>query len=216
MSGADRPRGATRVKICGLTRLEDAMAALEAGADYLGFVFAPSPRRISPEAASAIIRALPAGAAERVGVFVNETAEGINAIAAEVGLTMVQLAGDEPPDIHARLALPAIRTLRLRRDEPLEAMVGPAETFTFVMVEPWVEGRYGGTGRTADWQLAAAVAARLPGRVFLAGGLAPENVVDAIARVRPFAVDASSRLESSPGIKDPARIRKLVEAVRST
>lgn len=207
---------ATRVKICGLTRLEDALAALEAGADYLGFVFAPSPRRIEPAAAARIIAALPAGSAERVGVFVNETADRINAIAAEVGLTMVQLAGDEPPGIHARLALPAIKALRLRRGERPEAMTGPAEAFAYLMIEPYVEGRYGGTGRTADWEAAAAVAGRLPGRVFLAGGLTPENVANAIARVRPFAVDASSRLESSPGIKDPQRIRKFVEAVRST
>ncbi len=206
----------TRVKICGLTRLEDALAALDAGADYLGFIFAPSPRRIEPSAAERLIRALPAGAAERVGVFVDETPERINAIAAEVGLTMAQLHGNEPPGYCARLAVPAIKVLRLRSGQPLETMLGPAEAFSYIMVEPFVEGRLGGTGRTLDWDLAAAAAARFPGRVFLAGGLASDNVTDAIARVRPFAVDASSRLESTPGIKDHGRIRRFVEAVRSS
>ena len=200
---ARHARGATRVKICGLTRLEDARAAVEAGADYLGFIFAPSPRRIEAAAAARIIGALPAGRAERVGVFVNETAERINAIAAEAGLTMVQLAGDEPPGLGERLALPAIKVARLRSGEPLEAALRPLEAFTFIMIEPRVEGLYGGTGRTADWGLAAAAVTRFPGRVFLAGGLSPENVSDAIERVRPFAVDASSSLESGSRHQGP-------------
>ncbi len=205
----------TRVKVCGLARLEDALTALEAGADYLGFIFAPSPRRVEPEAAARIIRSLPAGGAERVGVFVDETPERIAAIVSEVGLTMVQLAGDEPPDYHARLAVPAIKVVRPRRGEPLEKTLRGVAAFTFIMIEPYVDGLRGGTGRTADWDLAREAVEMAPGRVFLAGGLTPDNVSDAIRRVRPFAVDASSGLESFPGVKDPARIRRFVEAVRT-
>ena len=141
----------------------------------------------------------------------------IRAIAAEVGLTMAQLAGDEPPELRDEIGIPAIKVLRLRSGTPLEEIVRRARAFTFIMIEPYVPGAHGGTGRTADWELARAVVERLPDRqVFLAGGLSPENVAQAIARVRPFAVDASSGLEVSPGIKDPARIRRFVEAVQST
>jgi len=204
----------TRVKVCGLTRLEDALAALEAGADYLGFIFAPSPRRITPSAAARLIRGLPAGAGERVGVFVDETPERIAAIASEAGLTMVQLAGDEPPDFHARLAMPAIKVVRPRRGEPLETTLRRAAAFTFIMIEPYVDGLRGGTGRTADWDVAHEAVELAPARVVLAGGLTADNVGDAIRRVRPFAVDASSGLESFPGIKDPERIRRFVEAAK--
>jgi phosphoribosylanthranilate isomerase len=231
-----------RVKVCGLTRAEDALAALDAGADYLGFIFAPeSPRRLDPAAAASLVRALPRGrAVDLVGVFVNERPERVNAIAAQVGLTMVQLHGEETPADCAAIALPAIKVLRLARaaGEPLEAAVERAlaaaarYSTPFLMIEPYVEGRRGGTGRTADWQLAAAVVARLAGRrIFLAGGLSPSNVAQAVAAVRPFAVDASSGLEAgagapaagspgavgsrgAPGIKDPQLIRSYVEAAR--
>jgi phosphoribosylanthranilate isomerase len=227
-----------RVKVCGLTRAEDAIAALAARADYLGLIFAPeSPRRLDPAAAAALVRALPRGrgparwrrpGADLVGVFVNERPERVNAIAAQVGLTMVQLHGEETPEACAAIALPVIKALRLGRaaGEPLEAALeralAAAAPFAcpFLLIESYVEGQRGGTGRTADWQLAAALVARLPGRrLFLAGGLGPSNVAQAVAAVRPFAVDASSGLETAPGtpgIKDHQLIRRYVEAAKRT
>ena len=205
----------TRVKICGITNLEDALVSLEAGADLLGFVFAPSSRRIEPEEAARIGSRLPAGIA-RVGVFVNETQARMREIARMAGLTMIQLHGDEPPEMEESLGMEVLRAIRVR---DLASALGRARlgSATALLIEPAVPSSSGGTGTTMDWGIARDFVAAVPERrVFLAGGLGPDNVREAIAAVHPYGVDASSRLEQSPGRKSPELIRRFVEAARQT
>ena len=204
-----------RVKVCGITRLEDALVAVEAGADLLGFVFAPSPRRIDPESAARIVEGLPPGP-ERVGVFVDETEERIREIAGIAGLTMIQLHGLESPEMDGSLGVPVIRTIRVR-DLSTAIEEARARRAPYLLVEPAVAGQSGGTGRRMDLSQARELLEALPGRkVFRAGGLGPDNVREAIEAVRPWGVDASSRLEEAPGRKSPELIRRFLEAVRTT
>jgi len=197
------------VKICGVTRLEDALAAAKAGADSIGLNFYPkSPRCIDPSRAAEIVRALPAGV-EAVGVFVNEPPEKVNAIAEEVGLHMVQLHGDESPEDADRVHLPVIKALRLRGEDDIAA----AERYKvdlYLLDTP--SEIFGGTGKTHDWSLAAKACRRL--RAFLAGGLTPENVAEAVRAVNPYGVDVSGGVESAPGIKDAAKIAAFIHAAR--
>ena len=191
------------IKICGITRLTDALHAVQQGADALGFVFWPrSPRYITPGRAAEIIAELP-GPIEKVGVFVDESIESIQAAVARAGLTTVQLHGDEPPAYAAALGLPILRALRV---EELAGTAWPPET-TFLLdaIDPAARG---GTGAVVDWA-GAAVAAR-ERRVVLAGGLTPENVGEAIARVRPFGVDVSSGVEETPGVKDFGKVTRFL------
>lgn len=198
----------TRVKICGITNREDAMAAVEEGADALGFIFfAPSPRYVTPEQAESIILDLPPFVAP-VGVFVNETAAVVNAIARQCRLHAVQLHGDESPDFCRHIERNVIKVFRVKDDSWIHAAV-PYRT-SAVLLDTYAEERYGGTGQTFDWRLIAAISQR----VILSGGLTPDNVQDAIRRVRPYAVDASSGVEAEPGVKDHEKIRAFVEAVR--
>ena len=192
------------VKICGVTRVDDALAAVEAGANAIGFVFWPqSPRFVDPYRARAIAAQLPPFVAA-VGLFVNQPAAYVNGVAGLVRLGAVQLHGDETPAFIANLAPPVIKALPVGA-----AHAWPLETTLLLDAHDPV--RRGGTGRTIDWSAAAAVAARR--RVLLAGGLNPENVADAIAQVRPFGVDVSSGVERAPGIKDHQRLRALFEAI---
>lgn len=194
------------VKICGITRAEDADAAAALGAQAIGFVFWPaSPRFIEPKRAREIACRLPASVMS-VGVFVDQTAEHVNRVVNLVGLKTVQLHGDETPQFAAALAIPAIKALTL--DAPFD--VWPLDTM--ILLDAHDPQRRGGTGRTIDWSAAAEVASRR--RTILAGGLTPENVAEAVARVRPFGVDVSSGIESAPGVKDHQRLRALLEAVR--
>ncbi|MGQ9918588.1 MAG: phosphoribosylanthranilate isomerase [Bryobacteraceae bacterium] len=194
----------TLVKICGITALEDALAACDAGADALGFNFWPqSPRYIEPERAARIIERIP-GNVLAVGVFVDERAERIEETAAAAGIEVAQL--------HGECGVP-----RLRWWKALEARAGVAREIEQIKAEAFLldasaGGQRGGTGRTFDWPLAAG----LPGRIVLAGGLGPDNVKDAIRAARPWGVDACSRLESAPGRKDAAKVRAFVRAVRET
>jgi phosphoribosylanthranilate isomerase len=200
---------ATRVKICGLTRLEDAELAVALGADALGFVFWPnSPRRMTPEAAGGITRALPPFPA-RVGVFVNAPLDEIARAVDVAGLSAVQLHGDERPADYAALRRPLIKAVPLGDDEPAVLESLPPDVVALVDA---ADPRRGGTGRTADWARAARAAARR--RIMLAGGLTPENVGTAIRAVRPWAVDVSSGVEARPGVKDPGRMRAFFTAVR--
>ena len=194
------------VKICGITRPEDAMAAVDAGAGAIGFIFWPaSPRFIDPYRARKIAAMLPPFVTP-VGVFVNQPIDYMNGVSSLVRLGAVQLHGDETPDVATSLARPVIKALSLGAGD---VRAWPADVRLLLDVHDPVAR--GGTGRTIDWTAAADVAARR--EILLAGGLTPDNVADAVARVRPFGIDVSSGVESAPGIKDHQRLRALFEAV---
>lgn len=198
----------TRIKICGITRVQDAEAAARAGAAMIGMVFWPgSPRAISIDAARVVAAALPAGVAP-IGVFVNQSVDAINEIAVAVGLLGVQLHGDEPASVIPRINRPVIRALHLDRLDTMNNL----PSHVTVLLDAADPVRRGGTGQTIDWSAAGAVARRRS--IVLAGGLTPANVETAIAAVRPYAVDVSSGVETEPGIKDHAQVRAFAEAVR--
>jgi len=195
------------VKICGITRLDDALAAVDAGASAIGFVFWPkSPRFLDPYRARAIAAALPAFVTP-VGLFVNQPREFVSGVASLVRLGAVQLHGDETPEFAASVAAPVIRALPVE-----QASAWPAGAT--LLLDAHDPLQRGGTGRTIDWTAAAAIAARR--RVLLAGGLTPDNVAAAIAQVQPFGIDVSSGVERAPGIKDHQRLKALFEAVHDT
>ena len=197
------------VKICGITSLEDAEAAVDAGAGAIGFIFWPnSPRFVDPHRARKIAAALPPFIPP-VGVFVTQTLDYVNGVASLVRLGAVQLHGDETAEFAAAVSHPVIKAIAAGRDE---ADVWPARVRLLLDVHDPVAR--GGTGRTIDWAAAADIAARRP--VLLAGGLTPDNVADAVARVRPFGIDVSSGVERAPGIKDHRRLRALFEAVHES
>ncbi|HOJ20767.1 MAG TPA: phosphoribosylanthranilate isomerase [Armatimonadota bacterium] len=262
----------TRIKVCGITRVEDALAAVEAGADALGFVFAPSPRRVTPEKAREIISALPP-LVTPTGVFVNSPAAEVAEIARATGLRAIQLHGDEPPDVlrevRARTGAWIARAFRVRGEETLAEIPRYLDYCDAILLDAHVPGAAGGTGQVFDWTLAARATAlariihqnnekkslcqawrefvdtapenTLPlgacsdngispdkglllkysgeyfglGRpMFLAGGLHPGNVAEAVRQVRPYAVDVSSGVEAAPGVKDPERLRAFMAQVR--
>ena len=201
-----------RVKICGLTNAADAIAAAEAGADALGFMFfAGSKRNLSFANAAAIIRELPASVA-KVGVFVNAPADEIRRAVDETGIDALQLHGEETPEFCAQFApLRVVKAFRLRdRDSLRDCQRYPAHAW---LLDSFVDGAHGGTGVTADWNLVAE-AVELHQQVILAGGLRVETVADAVRRVRPFGVDVSSGVESAPGKKDHEKIRAFLAAAR--
>lgn len=198
-----------RVKICGITRLEDALAAIRFGADALGFNFWPGSKRYLPPAdARPIVRRLPPFVAA-VGVFVDPTREDVLAAAAASGITVAQLHGDESPALCAALPLPVLKGIRVAGAHAL-AQLASYEVQGFVLDAP--SAGYGGSGTTFDWSLVAEVARELP--VVLAGGLTPENVAEAVRTVRPFAVDVASGVESAPGVKDAERMRLFLERAK--
>jgi phosphoribosylanthranilate isomerase len=193
------------VKICGITRLEDAEAAVAAGAGAIGFIFWPnSPRFIDPYRARKIAAALPPFVMP-VGVFVNQPLDHVNSVASLVRLGAVQLHGDETPGFAAAVSGPVMKAVSCGQ----EVASWPARVRLLLDVNDPVAR--GGTGRTIDWAAAAGIAAQR--EIVLAGGLTPDNVAEAIARVRPFGIDVSSGVERAPGIKDHRRLRALFEAV---
>ncbi len=197
------------VKICGITCEEDAQAAVSAGANALGFVFWPrSPRVVDVERAGAIIAALPAGVAS-VGVFVDQPASEVNDIARRAALTLVQLHGSETDEYARLMSRPVIKAVAIEGDRVPNVDGWRADVTILLDVHDPV--RRGGTGKTIDWAAAARVARQR--KILLAGGLNPENVSEAIARVRPYGIDVSSGVETSPGRKDHQRIKALFEAV---
>lgn len=199
-----------RVKICGNVTLKDTMAAVEAGADAVGFVFyAKSPRVVSPKAVAAIVSHLPPFVST-VGLFVNEKPDLVRQIMSDCGLAYAQLHGEESPQYCAELRLPVVKAIRVRTAEDLANL--SAYRVKAILLDTYVEGKIGGTGVTFDWGLA--VEARSWGPIVLAGGLTPDNVGEAVSRVRPYGVDVSSGVESSPGVKDHAKVRAFVENVK--
>jgi len=201
------------IKICGITRLEDAQCAVNCGASALGFVFWPdSPRSIDAACAQEIVGWLPPFVTP-VGVFVNQPIEYVNDVAATVGLGMVQLHGDETADYAAKLDRPVLKAMNLA----IATDPGVDETWpspAMILLDAHDPVKRGGTGQTIDWTAAAAVAARR--RVILAGGLTPENVAAAVDRVHPYGIDVSSGVEREPGIKDHGRLRALFEAIHDS
>jgi phosphoribosylanthranilate isomerase len=199
-----------RVKICGITRREDAEAAVEAGAAALGFIFVPSSRRyISPADAGPIVRSLPP-LVTTVGVFADAPRHDVLAAIGASGISCLQFHGHESPEDMSGYPLPAYKAFRVAGDfDPgtLAAYPGPA-----YLLDTLVEGMPGGTGKTFDWQIA--LRAKRFGRIILAGGLGPENIGEAVRTVRPYAVDVSSGVEESPGVKNGEKIRALFEVVR--
>ena len=209
-----------KVKICGITSLEDARAAVEAGADMLGFNFYMlSPRHTTPETCARITAALRGAGVGMVGVFVNHSVEQISAIMAGWGLDQAELSGNEPaetPTVLSGLGVRAFKALRPSGPEDLRRSLGrflPPREAPAWLVDAYRAGEYGGTGATADWSLAAELAARAP--LMLAGGLRPENVAEAVRQVRPWGVDVASGVESAPGKKDAQRMAAFIQAARS-
>lgn len=200
-----------RVKICGITNVEDALQACACGADALGLVFYPkSPRCVSPEQARAIIQALPP-LVTTVGLFVNEDSLRIRQIAETCGLEVIQLHGDEGPQGCDFAPLRSIKALRVKD----AASLSGHEQFqtSALLLDAWVAGAYGGTGESFNWELAAGIARVRP--VILAGGLTPDNVAAAVAAVQPYGVDVSSGVEAAPGRKDPAKVAAFIRHAKA-
>jgi phosphoribosylanthranilate isomerase len=218
----------TWIKICGITNLEDALTAVKAGADALGFVFYDkSPRKIAPEAAGEIITKLPPEV-EKVGVFVNESAGRVGEIAERVGLTAIQLHGEASRN---RKALNALNSSSRKIYIPLTAgelfdkqgrfrgfgwRAEAVSTVDALLVDSGTRRRPGGTGKVFDWEKTAPVIAWISQtfRVVIAGGLKPTNVADAIRMLKPWGVDVASGVEARPGKKDPEKVRAFIAAVR--
>ncbi|MEW6668179.1 MAG: phosphoribosylanthranilate isomerase [Thermodesulfobacteriota bacterium] len=200
-----------RVKICGITNPDDAALAVDLGADALGFIFAPSPRRVSPLLARAIISGLPPFVTT-VGVFVNEHPETIRQVHRTCGLDFVQFHGDEPPDLCMEWMPRIIKAFRMKDRSTLREIEPYRKGTRAVLLDAHSTGARGGTGKVFDWDLALeAKAAGFP--TILSGGLNPSNVEEAIRRVEPFAVDVNSGVEGSPGRKDPVLLERFMETV---
>ncbi len=200
----------TWIKICGVTRASDLAAAVEAGVDAVGFVFAESPRRVTADTARRLVLTLPPHVL-RVGVFVDENPSEIARIVAAAELDRVQLHGFEDPMVRELVGTRVLKAFRARDANVLEEI--PTWGADAFLLDTWSADAAGGSGTTFDWAIAKRAADL--GRMILAGGLTPQNVGRAIIQVRPFGVDVSSGVESAPGVKDPAKIRAFVEAVRA-
>jgi phosphoribosylanthranilate isomerase len=210
------------VKICGVKTLDDALASLDAGADMLGFNFhPPSPRYLTVDACARLAAHIRnrGEAVTLVGVFVNRPPVEVEAILDTCGLDLAQLSGDEPPDDLLVLGLRAFKAIRAvsRSDAAEQARryrVTAPDAPALLLDASDTAGSFGGTGQTADWQVAAALAAEM--QLMLAGGLKPENVAAAVTAVRPWGVDVASGVESAPGIKDPQKIAAFVANARKS
>ncbi len=202
----------TKIKICGITNLEDALFATEAGADVLGFIFAESPRRISDEAARDIIKKLPPFVI-RVGVFVNESKERVRKTARFCGLDCLQLHGEESPQYCSSIwGGPVIKAFRVK-DEASIAAMAPYLSVDGLLLDTFAEDRHGGTGKVFDHDLALK-AKRFSKPIILSGGITPSNVKDAVTKVDPYAIDSSSGVESVPGKKDHNLIKSLISSIK--
>ena len=200
-----------RIKICGITRKEDAFAAAELGADALGFVFyGPSPRNIDPAKARGIIESLPPFVTT-VGLFVNPDRAHVDAVLSEIKLDMLQFHGEEPAEFCASFGVPYLKAVRMKPDLNLLQYAVSYHGAAGILVDSFVEGIAGGTGTTFDW---ARIPADLGKPLVLSGGLSPENVATAIAAVRPWAVDVSSGVEAGKGIKDKTKMARFIQGVR--
>jgi phosphoribosylanthranilate isomerase len=200
-----------RIKICGITNEEDALAAARFGADALGFIFAPSPRRIAPEKARQIIKVLPP-LVQTVGVFVDEDLGEVSSIAEMCGLDILQFHGSESADYCDSFDHRVIKAVRLRNRQDIKSLAKYDGVVQALLLDTYVPDKVGGTGMTFNWEWA--LEAGKYGRIILAGGLSPENVAAAISMVKPYGVDASSSLERSPGIKDHEKMMQFIVEAR--
>jgi phosphoribosylanthranilate isomerase len=202
-----------RIKICGITNLEDALLAADLGADALGFIFYPkSPRYVAPEAAKEIIAHLPSFVTS-VGVFVDEEMAAVSELAEQVGLDWIQVHGQESPGYCRSLGRRAIKGFRIKDASSLmelEPFQGAVQAF---LLDNYKKGQVGGTGETFDWRLARE--AKKHGQIILAGGLTSENVAQAIQVAQPQAVDSASGTETLPGKKDPEKLKAFFKAIRT-
>lgn len=199
----------TKIKICGITNLDDALAALKLGVDALGFVFAESPRKVAPDKVGKIISEI-AVPVLKVGVFVNENIEKIQQIFERYDLDYVQLSGNENKDYVERLVLPSIKVFKVKDQSVLKEI--PQYDLNLFMLETFNDSQYGGTGNIFNWDIAKE--AKIFGRVILSGGLTPENVFSALQQAEPYGVDVSSGVEESPGKKDKKKLEQFVKEVR--
>jgi phosphoribosylanthranilate isomerase len=202
----------TRVKVCGITNWEDAQAAVEFGANALGFIFAQSPRRMEPDEARRIVERLPPFVTP-VAVFADERLEAIRECMSRTCCSAVQLHGSEPPFyLEALSDWTTIKALRVRTAGDLENLVPYGEAGAYLL-DAYVPGKPGGTGATFDWSVLAGVKFKKP--VILAGGLTPDNLAAALTTVKPYAVDVVSGIEASPGKKDHEKMRRFIQIVRA-
>ena len=202
---------ATAVKICGITRIDDALAAARCGAHAIGLVFfRPSPRYVSPSQAAAIVHALPPFVSA-VGLFVDAAAEEVRAVAAATRCQFLQFHGNETPEFCGGFGLPYVKAVRVRPEMDLLQYAHDYRDAKGLLLDAFVHGTHGGTGTSFDWKL---IPRTVPLPVILSGGLSPENVTQAVRAVRPWAVDVSSGVEAAPGVKDAARIAAFISGVR--
>lgn len=197
--------------MCGITNTEDALAAVELGADALGFVFAPSPRQVTRQQVADIVAKVPPFVS-KVGVFVDSSPQEVTEILQSCGLDLAQLHGSESPGVCQALLPRVIKAFRVKDESVLELL--PRYKASAYLLDSYHEALKGGTGRSFNWGIARK--AKRYGLVVLSGGLSPENVRQAITEVQPFAVDASSGVESRPGVKDHAKLRAFLQAVKNT
>jgi len=201
-----------RVKICGITNLDDALLAAEMGADALGFIFAESPRQITPINAKAIIHILPP-LIKTIGVFVNEEPVRIKEIKSFCGLDLIQLHGKESPKTCRDLMPLAIKAFRIKNEWDIRSIKRYQGVVRAILLDTFQKGKAGGTGKTFDWSLAVkAKETGLP--IILSGGLGPENIQEAISTVKPYAVDVNSGIEKRPGKKDPVLMKNLMKKIK--
>ena len=199
-----------RVKICGITNLDDAMRAAELGADAIGFVFySDSPRAVDPRVVKGIVRRLPPFVTS-VGVFASASHHEIIEIVDVCGLDVIQIQGDESPEFCDKLGSRVIKAIRVRDSSSLEKM--KLYSVRAFVLDTYREEALGGTGKTFDWSLA--LDAKRYGSIILAGGLTPENIQDAVDTVRPVGVDVSSGVEKKVGIKDPEKVKKFIRTAK--
>lgn len=206
----------TKVKICGITSLEDARFVAGALADYMGFIFyEDSPRHVTPAKAGAMINWIEG--TQCVGVFVNQPLDDVNMIARQTGIDLVQLHGNENPDYCSLVDKPVIKAIHIKEGDSTSELNKRIEPYhdqvDYLLFDTKVDGKWGGTGQSFDWSILNEVTQGLP--YFLSGGLNPDNIREACKQVKPYAVDVSSGLESEPGIKDFAKIEAFMNQLSS-
>lgn len=203
---------AVKIKICGITRYEDARVALNLGVDALGFIFYPkSPRFIQPSDAYRIISKLPPFVS-KVGVFVNESIDTVNTVVKRFGINTVQLHGEESPEYIQKIQAPVVKSFSVDPNFDLNNL--NAYEVSAFLLDTWDQDKRGGTGRTFDWKVAVR-ATTLPKPIILAGGLGPSNIEEALRNVQPYAIDVNSGVEIMPGVKNPHKMKEVVNKVRN-